>query len=437
MKSFLFFLCLVLFCYDLESKKIFNAKSFELSNGLKVVVVENPRAPVTAQMIWYNFGSSVEKRGKSGLAHFMEHLMFKGTKKFPNDFFSKYLSKIGGSENAFTSYDYTAYYQIFPSQHLEKIIELEADRMKNLTLNKKNVEIEKKVILEERFQRIESDPSAQLDESMRSILFPNNYYGRPIIGWKHEIEELNYDDVMSFYQEFYSPNNAVLVLSGDITLPKAKELVKKYYGNIESSKKKKDFNLREPIFKTTTSVELKNKNVKQQIWKRIYRAKSYNDSVLDSLALDLGMKILAGGTSSVLYEEFVNRQKIFSMIGGFYQGLSKGDGYIYMYAIPNGEIKESEISKNIEAYIAEAIDTKITQEKLSLEKKKYFYDSIYGMDGILKPAEIIGEALTIGLKLNDIENWNKKLKKISLDMVIKELKEFNQNKNFVTGSLKN
>ena len=135
------------------------------------MVVENSRAPVVAQMIWYNFGSSIEKEYKSGLAHFMEHLMFKGTKKHPESFFSDFLSKVGGSENAFTSYDYTAYYQIFPSQHVEKLIELEADRMKNLTLTKKNVEIEKQVILEERFQRIESDPSAQLDESMRSILF--------------------------------------------------------------------------------------------------------------------------------------------------------------------------------------------------------------------------------------------------------------------------
>ncbi len=181
-------LFLLLFCFESKSNINFNAKSTTLENGsttlengLRLIVVENPRAPVVAQMMWYNFGSNIEQRGKSGLAHFMEHLMFKGTKKFPNSYYSDYLSKIGGSElskiggseNAFTSYDYTAYYQIFPSQHLEKIIELEADRMNNLTLTKKNVEIEKKVILEERFQRIESDPSAQLDESMRTVLFPN------------------------------------------------------------------------------------------------------------------------------------------------------------------------------------------------------------------------------------------------------------------------
>ena len=316
-------LFILLFCFDSKSNINFNAKSTTLENGLRLIVVENPRAPVVAQMMWYNFGSNIEQRGKSGLAHFMEHLMFKGTKKFPNSYYSDYLSKIGGSENAFTSYDYTAYYQIFPSQHLEKIIELEADRMNNLTLTKKNVEIEKKVILEERFQRIESDPSAQLDESMRTVLFPNDYYGRPIIGWKHEIENLSYDDVIDFYKENYNPNNAILILSGDIKFKNAKKIANKYYKSIKSSQKIKLNKLNNPDLKTSTNVELSNENVKQQIWKRIYRTKSYNDSMTQSIALDLGMKILAGGTSSLLYEEFVNKKKIFSMVGGFFQGLTK------------------------------------------------------------------------------------------------------------------
>ncbi len=437
MKKVGFFLTLVFFCFESESKKIFNAKSHKFDNGLRLIVVENPRAPIVAQMIWYNFGSNIEERGKSGLAHFMEHLMFKGSKKFPENYFSNFLSKIGGSENAFTSYDYTAYYQTFPSNHIEKMIELEADRMKNLTLTKKNVETEKKVILEERFQRVESDPSSQLDESMRSILFPNNYYGRPIIGWKHEIENLTYNDVMDFYKKFYSPDNAILVLSGDVKFSNAKKLVRKYYENITKTKKKKIVDLSDPDLKTSTNVELKHQNVKQQIWKRIHRAKSYNQSISQSIALDLGMKILAGGTSSILYDEFVNKQKIFSMIGGFYQGLAKGDGYIYFYAIPNKEMSQNEISRLLDEQIEKAINEKISKKKLELEKKKYYYDSIYGMDGILKPAEIIGEALTIGLKLRDIEDWNKKLEKIDLEMVKKELKEFSDNNNFVTGSLKN
>ena len=199
---------LILFCFlstDILSEEQSVPKLITLKNGMKVVIIENKRAPVIAQMIWYNFGSGIEEKGKSGLAHFMEHLMFKGTRKFPNSYYSDYISKVGGSENAFTSYDYTAYYQVFPKSELKKMIQMEADRMTNLTLSKENVQIEKSVILEERFQRIESDPSSQLDESMRSTPYPNHYYGRPIIGWKHEIENLSYDDVINFYEENYKP----------------------------------------------------------------------------------------------------------------------------------------------------------------------------------------------------------------------------------------
>ncbi len=413
------------------------AKQFSLSNGMQVVVIENKRAPVIAQMIWYNFGSNVEQKGKSGLAHFMEHLMFKGTKKNPDSYYSNFISRIGGSENAFTSYDYTAYYQIYPSEHFEKIIELEADRMKNLTLTKKNVETEKNVILEERFQRIESDPSSLLDESMRSILYPNHPYGRPIIGWKHEIMELSYDDVKSFYQTHYEPRNAILVISGNINLKKAKEIVKKNFSKIKNVSRSNFKETLDPDLNSQVFVEKKHPTVKQDIWKKLYRVDSYNKSIKRGIALDLGMKIIAGGTSSLLYDEFVNKKKIFSMVGGFYQGLSRGEGYVYFYAIPNDKVEPKKIDKLIMDQIKILVKNELSSEKLETEKKKYLYDSIYRMDGILKPSEIYGEALTVGLKLSDIENWNKNLDDITLELVKDEMLKFIENKNYVIGSLQN
>ena len=420
-----------------SSGVIAKAKQFSLSNGMQVVVIENNRAPVIAQMIWYNFGSNVEQKGKSGLAHFMEHLMFKGTKKHPDSYYSNFISKIGGSENAFTSYDYTAYYQIYPSEHFEKIIELEADRMKNLTLTKKNVEIEKNVILEERFQRIESDPSSLLDESMRSILYPNHPYGRPIIGWKHEIMELNYDDVKSFYKTHYEPRNAILVISGNVNLKKAKEIVKKNFSKIKNVSKSKFKETLNPDLNSQVFVEKKHPTVKQDIWKKLYRTDSYNKSIKHGIALDLGMKIIAGGTSSLLYDEFVNKKKIFSMVGGFYQGLSRGEGYIYFYAIPNEKIEPKKIDNLIMDQIKILVKNELSSERLETEKKKYLYDSIYRMDGILKPSEIYGEALTVGLKLSDIENWNKNLDDVTLELVKEEMFKFIENKNYVIGSLQN
>ena len=411
--------------------------SFVLKNGMKVIVIENKRAPVIAQMVWYNFGSGIEETGKSGLAHFMEHLMFKGTRKFPDNYYSNYISKIGGSENAFTSYDYTAYYQIFPKSELKKMMKMEADRMTNLTLTKENVEIEKQVILEERFQRIESDPSSKLDESMRSILFPNHYYGRPIIGWRHEIEELRYEDVLSFYKENYKPNNAILVLSGDVDLEKAKKLSKKYYGKIRKGKSEPKLKVTDPDLNTNIFVKMKHSTVKQPIWKKFYRTISYKSDVNNSIALDMGFKMVASGTSSLLYQNLVEEKKIFSVVGGYFQGLTKGEGNVYLYAISKEKKPSYEIDKIIMNEFMEIIKEKLTPKRFEIEKKKYFFDTIYKKDGVLNPAQIYGEALTVGLSLDDIKKWQERVNSVSLDDVKRALEKLYENKNYVIGELSN
>ena len=419
------------------AEKIFNAKSFELRNGLKVIVIENKRAPVVAQMIWYNFGSGIEENGKSGLAHFMEHLMFKGTKKFPDSSYSDYISKIGGSENAFTSYDYTAYYQVFPKYELEKIMQMESDRMVNLTLTKENVEIEKKVILEERFQRVESDPSAKLDESMRSILFPNHYYGRPIIGWKHEIENLNFNDIIQFYKKYYIPNNATLVLSGDVDFEKVKKLSKKYFGKRKKGTPLIYENVIDPKLETSIMVEMRHPTVKQKIWKKFYRVVSYKTSLKESLALEIGLKILASGSSSILYENLVNKKKVFSAIGGYYQGLTRGEGSVYFYAIPNQEIEFEKIDKTINDEIDLILKKGLSKKRFEIEKKKFIFDSIYERDGVLNPAQSVGEAVTIGIQLDDLETLNNRIVNVSLQDVSAALKKFRSNNNSVIGELNN
>ena len=411
--------------------------SFVLKNGMKVIVIENKRAPVIAQMVWYNFGSGIEETGKSGLAHFMEHLMFKGTRKFPDNYYSNYISKIGGSENAFTSYDYTAYYQVFPKSELKTMMKMEADRMTNLILTKENVEIEKRVILEERFQRVESDPSSKLDESMRSILFPNHYYGRPIIGWRHEIEGLRYEDVLSFYKENYKPNNAILVLSGDVDLEKAKKLSKKYYGKIRKGKSEPKLKVIDPDLNTNIFVKMKHSTVKQPIWKKFYRTISYKSDVNSSIALDMGFKMVASGTSSLLYQNLVEEKKIFSVVGGYFQGLTKGEGNVYLYAISKEKKTSHEIDNIIMNEFIEIIKEKLTPKRFEIEKKKYFFDTIYKKDGVLNPAQIYGEALTVGLSLDDIKKWQERVNNVSLNDVKRALEKLYENKNYVIGELSN
>ena len=428
---------LSLFFSNSFSDEINSPYSFVLKNGMKVIVIENKRAPVIAQMVWYNFGSGVEETGKSGLAHFMEHLMFKGTRKFPDNYYSNYISKIGGSENAFTSYDYTAYYQVFPKSELKQMMKMEADRMTNLTLTKENVEIEKRVILEERFQRVESDPSSKLDESMRSILFPNHYYGRPIIGWRHEIEGLRYEDVLSFYKENYKPNNAILVLSGDVDLEKAKKLSKKYYGKIRKGKSKPKLKVIDPDLNTNIFVKMKHSTVKQPIWKKFYRTISYKSDLNSSIALDMGFKMVASGTSSLLYQNLVEEKKIFSVVGGYFQGLTKGEGNVYLYAISKEKKTSHEIDNIIMNEFMEIIKGKLTPKRFEIEKKKYFFDTIYKKDGVLNPAQIYGEALTVGLSLDDIKKWQERVNNVSLNDVKRALEKLYENKNYVIGELSN
>src|SRR3954451_12914603 len=190
--------------------------SFTLGNAMQVVVIPDHRTPVVTQMIWYKVGSADETPGKSGLAHFLEHLMFKGTAKHPAGEFSQTVLRIGGNENAFTSYDYTGYFQRVPREHLTKMMEFEADRMTGLILKDENVLPERDVVLEEFNMRVANNPDARLSEQIMAALYLNHPYGRPIIGWRQEIEKLDREDALAFYKRFYAPNNAILVIAGDI-----------------------------------------------------------------------------------------------------------------------------------------------------------------------------------------------------------------------------
>ena len=207
---------------------------FTLANGLELVVIPDHRAPVVTHMIWYKVGAADETPGKSGLAHFLEHLMFKGTAKNPAGQFSQVVARIGGQENAFTSNDYTGYYQRVPSEQLKTVMEFEADRMTGLQLTDDVVLPERNVILEEQNQRIGNNPRARLGEQIDAALYLNNPYGKPVIGWRHEMEELSRDDAIGFYRRFYAPNNAVVVIAGDVDPAKALALAEETYGKVRA-----------------------------------------------------------------------------------------------------------------------------------------------------------------------------------------------------------
>src|SRR6266581_4436581 len=206
--------------------------SFTLGNGLQVIVIPDHRTPVVTQMIWYKVGSADETAGKSGLAHFLEHLMFKGTTKHPAGEFSETVRRVGGNENAFTSVDYTGYFQRVPREQLGKVMEFEADRMTGLILKDENVLPERDVVLEEFNMRVANNPDARLSEQIMAALYLNHPYGRPVIGWHQEIEQLNREDALAFYRRFYAPNNAILVIAGDTDAKEVRPMVEKNFGGI-------------------------------------------------------------------------------------------------------------------------------------------------------------------------------------------------------------
>src|SRR5436190_10666192 len=262
--------------------------SFTLKNGLQVVVIPDHRTPVVTQMIWYKVGSADETPGKSGLAHFLEHLMFKGTAKHPAGEFSQTVLRIGGNENAFTSYDYTGYFQRVPREHLTKMMEFEADRMTGLILKDENVLPERDVVLEEFNMRVANNPDARLTEQIMAALYLNHPYGRPVIGWRQEIEKLDREDALAFYKRFYAPNNATLVIAGDVDAKEIRPMVEQAYGAIPAQPAIPAQRIRpqEPVPAAPRTVTLSDPRVEQNGLRRYYLVPSATTAPVESLALD-------------------------------------------------------------------------------------------------------------------------------------------------------
>jgi len=279
--------------------KIFDPDTFTLDNGMQVVLITNHRAPVVRHMVWYKVGAADEAPGETGIAHLLEHLMFKGTTNYGPGVFSGQVARNGGQENAFTSYDYTAYHQTIARDRLEMVMKMEADRMTNLVINEQQVAPERNVVLEERRSRTDNNPSAQLHEQVSAALYLNYPYRRPIIGWEHEIKALDVDRILAFYKRYYAPNNAVLVVEGDVTMDELKPLAEKYYGAIPRGPEITRTRTTEPPATADRRVILENERVTQPSWSRRYLAPSYRYGDTEhAYALQVLSEIIGGGASS-------------------------------------------------------------------------------------------------------------------------------------------
>jgi zinc protease len=393
-----------------------DVSSFHLDNGLEVVVIPDHRAPVVTHMMWYHVGSADEEPGKSGIAHFFEHLMFKATKTYPAGEFSRKVAEIGGQENAFTSYDYTAFYQQVAPSALEMVMTYEADRMENLILNDDVVKTERDVVLEERRSRTDSNPSALLAEEVNATLYQNHPYRMPVIGWLHEMQQLNLKDALAFYVKYYTPNNATLVVSGDVDLATVKALAEKTYGKVprraEPGKRERP---QEPEQNTKRTVSLADPRVSQPSFQKMWLAPSYTSAKPgEAEALDLLSEILGGSNRSRIYQSLVITDGTAASAGAYYQGGSLDTGSFGVYGSPRGTATLTEVEAGIDAQIARIIKDGVTEDELEKARNRFLKSVIFARDSQAGMARIYGSTLSTGQTIQDIQEWPDRIRAVKV-----------------------
>ena len=393
--------------------------SFTLENGLDVVVIPDHRAPVATHMLWYKVGSADEEPGKSGIAHFFEHLMFKGTSTYPSGEFSAAVAAVGGSENAFTSYDYTAYYQQIAPSELPGMMRFEADRMRNLVLSEENIETERQVVLEERRQRTDNVPSSILSEELNATLYQNHPYGIPVIGWQQEIEGLTHDDLKSFYDRFYTPNNAVLVVAGDVNADAVRAMAEETYGKIARGP---DLPPRarpmEPDQKTTRDVTFRDPRVtvpNLSINWYVPSARRAEKGEFEALAIL--SEVLGEGLRSRLYQDLVVKQGIASSAGSYLQGAAYDYSALVVYGEPRGGADLETVEAALVAQIEKIRNEGITPEELETARTKILRDQIFMRDSQVRSANLFGAVLATGGSVEDITGLPERLDAVTVEAV--------------------
>ena len=403
---------------NLVKSKI-KVENFTLDNGMEVLLVPNHRVPAIMHMLWYKIGGIDEKLGKTGLAHYLEHLMFHGTKKYPKGKIDDLVSSFGGSHNAFTSYDFTAYYQNIPKKYLNIVMDIEADRMRGLELNEKEAKIERDVVLEERLLRRDNSPKAVLSEKVRESLFTKKHpYGRPLIGYEDDIAKLSFSDALEFYNKYYHPNNAVLVLAGDVDKDEVMPLIKKYYGVLPSGSKHKITRAKYVDKIQNNLVKHYDANINNTSLKFSYLAPDLmSEQSSYAYPLSIISYLLAGGQNSILYKKLVIAQDLALSVSSSYSDMSRGQSYFSINITLKNPQNENEVREVINQEIAKLKLGKISKKDLDTAKKLFLIETIYSKESYESLAYIIGMNYTTGIDLEEILNWDQKINQVDIAQI--------------------
>jgi zinc protease len=411
------------------------ASEFSLANGMQVVVIPDRRAPVITHVVWYRIGGADNIAGQSGLAHFLEHLMFKSTGRLKTGELSNVVARLGGRDNAVTVHDATYYFQRLPKEHLKTAMTMEADRMRNLKLIDQEVATERQVVIQERRSVVDSKPLAILDELISAALYLNHPYRIPVIGWGPEIPKLSRELALEFYNRFYAPNNAILIVAGDVTEAEVNKLAQDTFGKVRPrAGLARPPRPVEPPQLAARRVELRDPRAGTLSMQRYYLAPSYKTAEAgEAEALDLLVTILGEGPTSRLYLQLVEEKNVAANAGASYSGVALDGGTLNVYAIAGDGVKQEALEQGIDAVLAQFIKEGPSDEELEQAKSSLIASYIYSADNQASLAQRYGSNLVIGRTIADVEEWPQRLGRVSAANVKKAAAKYLDLQSSVTG----
>jgi zinc protease len=401
------------------------AQEHKLANGLRVIVKEDHRAPTVVHMVWYGAGSMDEVSGTSGVAHVLEHMMFKGTKTVKSGEFSRRIAAAGGRENAFTNRDYTAYFQQVPKAALPQMMQLEADRMSNLLVTEAEFSREIKVVMEERRLRTEDQPRALVAEALNAEAYFAHPYRWPVIGWMNDLENMSHVDARDWYARWYVPNNAFVVVIGDVNADEVFALAQKYYGRIKAR----------PLPKRKPQLEPQQRGARRVVVKAPaelpYLLMGWKCPVLRDVdrdwqpyALEVLTGVLDGNESARLNQSLVRNNRLASEVGAGYDTTARGPGMCFLEGTPSQGRSVAELEAGLRAELARLVDDGVTEDELARVKAQVVASQIFKRDSIFGQAMEIGQFETAGLSHRDIDRVLDRIKAVTAEQVRAAAKQY-------------
>lgn len=399
------------------SAAVFSPKTFTLGNGMQVIVVTNRLSPAIAQMVWYKVGAVDDPEGRSGTAHYLEHMMFKGTPTIPEGAFSRIVAAQGGSENAFTTRDYTAYHEEIAADRLGMVMQMEADRMRNLLIDPKEAAPELAVVLSERQERTDNTPQGRFAEKMAAALYGKHPYGRPVIGWREDIERISRDDAYAFYRRHYAPNNAILVISGNVDVPDVMRLAAGTFGRLDPEPGLARSRLPALEKPKQKRVEMQDKRIRQPSVVHMIALDDASVSLKRGDALEVLGEVLTGGEVGLLHRHFVMDKKSAASIDTSFAGVSRGPKSFSIAATPSPGQDIRALENEVMAYVKGLSQSGLSSREVEAAKKRMLDSAVFARDRLVAPAQILGATAAMGRPLSDVEDWPARIAAISVDDV--------------------